>query len=301
MISRIWRPIRDGFKGFVRHGAMALSSSVAVTITLIIIGIFGVFMTNVSRFTEGLEQSVQISVKVDYDYEAASEEDRISLAIAGIPGVRSVNYSSKADEFEYYINSFNDEKMKEAYAPFRDDNPMHDAFYVEVSDGTQLENIAAQIEKIEGVEEVNFGGLSAVKMVAAMRSIRLGGTVLALALSLLAIFLIQNTIKLTIMARADEIAIMRNVGARNGFIRAPFLVEGIIIGALGAVIPIILTWYGYTSAYNLTGGYLVSQMFKLIPPAQFLKNACWTILLIGVVVGLIGSFLSVTKYLRWKR
>ena len=86
MISRIWRPIRDGFKGFVRHGAMALSSSVAVTITLIIIGIFGVFMTNVSRFTEGLEQSVQISVKVDYDYEAASEEDRISLAIAGIPG-----------------------------------------------------------------------------------------------------------------------------------------------------------------------------------------------------------------------
>ena len=179
MISRIWRPIRDGFKGFVRHGAMALSSSVAVTITLIIIGIFGVFMTNVSRFTEGLEQSVQISVKVDYDYEAASEEDRISLAIAGIPGVRAVNYSSKADEFEYYINSFNDEKMKEAYAPFRDDNTMHDAIYVEVSDGTQLENIAAQIEKIEGVEEVNFGGLSAVKMVAAMRSIRLGGTVLA--------------------------------------------------------------------------------------------------------------------------
>ena len=157
----------------------------------------------------------------------------ISLAIAGIPGVRSVNYSSKADEFEYYINSFNDEKMKEAYAPFRDDNPMHDAFYVEVSDGTQLENIAAQIEKIEGVEEVNFGGLSAVKMVAAMRSIRLGGTVLALALSLLAIFLIQNTIKLTIYARQDEIAIMRNVGATNSFIRAPFVMEGIITGTLG--------------------------------------------------------------------
>ena len=301
MISRIWRPIRDGFKGFVRHGAMALSSSVAVTITLIIIGIFGVFMTNVGRFTEGLEQSVQISVKVDYDYEAASEEDRISLAIAAIPGVHTVTYSSKADEFEYYINSFNDEKMKEAYAPFRDDNPMHDAFYVEVSDGTQLENIAAQIENIEGVEEVNFGGLSAVKMVAAMRSIRFGGTALALALSLLAIFLIQNTIKLTIMARADEIAIMRNVGARNGYIRAPFVIEGMIIGIVGALIPIALIFFGYQYIYRITGGYVISRMFSLIEPFPYLWQVCGVLLGISILVGLIGSFLSVSKYLRWKR
>ncbi len=302
MINRIWRPIKEGFLGVFRHGAMSVSAAVAVTLTLIIISLFMMFTMNVSQFTQGIEQSVQISAIVGYDHESAEEEDRISLAIQGIEGVDTVTYSSKADEFQYYLNSFSDEKTKEAFKPFEgDNNPMHDAFYVTVKDGTVLENVANQIAAIDGIDTVNFGGSSAITLISMLRSIRYGGGALALALSLLAIFLIQNTIKLTIMARADEIAIMRNVGARNGFIRAPFLVEGIIIGALGSIIPILLTWYGYTSAYNLTGGYLVSQMFKLIPPSEFLGKACLTILLIGVLVGLIGSFLSVTKYLRWKR
>ena len=103
------------------------------------------------------------------------------------------------------------------------------------------------------------------------------------------------------MARADEIAIMRNVGARNGFIRSPFVVEGVIIGALGAIPPIILTYYMYRSVYKFTGGYLISRMFSLIPPEQFLPTACAILLAIGVVVGLLGSFFSVSKYLRWKR
>ena len=302
MISRIWRPIKEGFLGVFRHGAMSVSAAVAVTLTLIIISLFMMFTMNVGQLTQGIEQSVQISATVEYGKESAENEDRISLAIQEIPGVDTVTYSSKADEFQYYLNSFSDEKTREAFKPFEgENNPMHDAFYVTVKDGTTLESVANQISQIDGIEAVNFGGSSAITLISMLRTIRYGGGMLALALSLLAIFLIQNTIKLTIMARADEIAIMRNVGARNGFIRAPFLVEGIIIGALGAIIPIILTWYGYTWAYNLSGGYLISQMFKLIPPSQFVGKASLTLLLIGVLVGLIGSFLSVTKYLRWKR
>ena len=302
MINRIWRPIKEGFLGVFRHGAMSVSAAVAVTLTLIIISLFMMFTMNVGQLTQGIEQSVQISATVEYGKESAENEDRISLAIQEIPGVDIVTYSSKADEFQYYLNSFSDEKTREAFKPFEgENNPMHDAFYVTVKDGTTLESVANQISQIDGIEAVNFGGSSAITLISMLRTIRYGGGMLALALSLLAIFLIQNTIKLTIMARADEIAIMRNVGARNGFIRAPFLVEGIIIGALGAIIPIILTWYGYTWAYNLSGGYLISQMFKLIPPSQFVGKASLTLLLIGVLVGLIGSFLSVTKYLRWKR
>ncbi len=302
MINRIWRPIKEGFLGVFRHGAMSVSAAVAVTLTLIIISLFMMFTMNVGQLTQGIEQSVQISATVEYGKESAENEDRISLAIQEIPGVDTVTYSSKADEFQYYLNSFSDEKTREAFKPFEgENNPMHDAFYVTVKDGTTLESVANQISQIDGIEAVNFGGSSAITLISMLRTIRYGGGMLALALSLLAIFLIQNTIKLTIMARADEIAIMRNVGARNGFIRAPFLVEGIIIGALGAIIPIILTWYGYTWAYNLSGGYLISQMFKLIPPSQFVGKASLTLLLIGVLVGLIGSFLSVTKYLRWKR
>ena len=302
MINRIWRPIKEGFLGVFRHGAMSFSAMIAVTITLIIISLFLVFTMNVGQFTTGIEQSVQISATVGYDYESAQDEDRISLAIQSIDGVDTVTYSSKADEFQYYLDSFSDEKTKEAFRPFEgENNPMHDAFYVTVRDGTKLEDVAKSIQAIEGVESVNFGGSSAITLISMLRTIRYGGGILALALSLLAIFLIHNTIKLTILARADEIAIMRNVGAKNGFIRAPFVVEGIIIGALGSVIPILLTWWGYTSAYKFTGGYLITQMFKLIPPESFLKRASILLLSIGVLVGLIGSFFSVNKYLRWKR
>ena len=302
MINRFWRPIKEGFFGVLRHGAMSISAAIAVTLTLIIISLFLIFTLNVNQFTQGIEQSVQISATVEYGRESAEEEDRISLAIQNIDGVESVKYSSKEEEFQYYLDSFSDEKTREAFRPFEgENNPMHDAFYVTVKDGSALEAVASQIEQIDGVDSVNFGGSSAVTLVKMLKSIRYGGGILALALSLLAIFLIQNTIKLTIMARADEIAIMRNVGARNGFIRSPFLVEGMIIGALGAIIPIILTNYGYRYVYNLTGGYMISAMFKLIPPDPFVGQLSLILLAIGVIVGLIGSFFSVTRYLRWKR
>ncbi len=301
MISRFFRPIKEGFYGVGRHGAMSLSSASAVTITLMIISLFMIFTTNVQKMTKTLEQSIQISVMIDYDSEAAETEDAISMAISQIDGVKSITFSSKADEFQYYLDSLSDEKTKEAFEPFADDNPMHDAFYVEVEDGTQLAGIASQIESMDGVYKVSYGGTSAVSFINAVNTIRNGGTILVIALSLLAIFLIQNTIKLTIFARADEIAIMRNVGARNGFIRSPFVVEGMIIGALGAIIPIAITVYGYIYLYNMTGGVVISSMFQLIPPHPYVLYLSLALLLIGIIVGLIGSFFSVTKYLRWKR
>ncbi len=301
MINRIFRPIREGFKGVGRHGGMSFQSASAVTLALIIISLFLIFSMTVQNFTKGIEESVSISVMIDYNSESAESEDAISLAIKNIEGVSTVTYSSKDEEFQYYLDSFDDEKTRKAFEPFKDSNPMHDAFYVETTSGSDIEAIANEISTIEGVYKVNYGGDSAVSLIAALRTIRNGGWVIALALSLLAIFQIQNTIKLTIMARADEIAIMRNVGAKNGFIRSPFLVEGLIIGALGAIIPIVITYFGYTKIYELTGGHLISNMFSLIAPVPFIYRICGLLLLIGMIVGLMGSFLSVTKYLRWKR
>ena len=301
VISRIWRPIKEGFLGVFRHGGMSFSSASAVTIALIIISLFSIVTINAQRFTQGLEQSVQIAVLVDYDHESAEEEDRIALAIQNIPGVAKVTYSDKENEFQYYMDSFDDEKTKQAFEPFRAKNPMHDAFYVEVEDGSELESIAAKIQEIEGISSVNFGGASATRLISFLGTARFLGAFIAIALSLLAVLLIYNTIKLTIQARADEIQIMRNVGAKNGFIRAPFVVEGIIIGALGSIIPILLTYYGYRYVFNSTGGYLVSNMFSLYPPIPFIVYVCLGLLAVGILVGLLGSFFSVTRYLRWKR
>lgn len=301
MLSRLFRPIKEGFFGVGRHAAMSLSSASAVTITLFIIGVFLVFTANVQSFTVNIEQSMEISVLIDYDHEQQEQIDAIGLTISEMDGVKAVKFSDKDQEFQYYIDSFEDEAEQAIFEPFREDNPMHHAYYVEVNDGDDLETIANQISQIEGVYEVNYGGESSVTLVNVINSVRNGGAILAAALSLLAVFLIQNTIKVTILARADEIAIMRNVGARNGFIRSPFLVEGVIIGILGAIIPILCMVFGYIYLYDTLGGVVISNMFTLIPPHPFVLYLALILLGVGSVVGLIGSLLSVNKYLRWKR
>lgn len=295
----ISRPIKEGFSGVGRHLAMSISSAIAVTITLIIISLFVIFSLNVQNFTKNIESSMEISVMVAYDSE--DKEDTIKQQIEAIDGVKTVTFSDKAQEFQYYIDSFEDEETKEAFEPFRDDNPMHDAFYVEAESGDQITEIAKTIQNIDGVSEVNYGGQSTVSMVDTMSAIRKIGGFLVIGLTILAIFLIQNTIKLTISARKDEITIMRNVGATNSFIRSPFVIEGIIIGVLGAIIPVALTIWGYTFLYQQTGGFIVSNMFKLVKPNPFIYYVGGILLGLGVVVGLIGSILSVNRYLRWKR
>lgn len=301
MYVMIGRPIKEGFKGVTRHWGMSISSAIAVTITLLIISIFLIFTWNVQNFTRNIESSMQISVMVSYDHESDDDLSKIKSSIEAIDGVSKVTYSDKDTEFQYYLDSFSDEKTKEAFEPFRDDNPMHDAYYVEAKSGDNIDKIAEAIQKIDGVEEVNYGGQSTISMVSAMDTVRKIGFVLVVGLTLLAIFLIQNTIKLTISAREDEIRIMRSVGATNGFIRSPFVIEGVITGVIGSIIPVALTIWGYFFLYNRTGGVVISSMFHLVSPIPFVLILSGILLGIGIVVGFIGSYLSVTRYLRWKR
>jgi cell division transport system permease protein len=282
---------------------MSISSAIAVTITLIIISLFLIFSYHLRTFTKNIEASMQISVMIGFDYESEAEEKRIQDEIKAIDGVAKITYHSKQEEYEYYISMFDDNpETKAVFEPFQgDQNPFHDAIYIEATSGDKINDIAAAIKNVKGVDEVSYGGQSTVDLIGAMTDVRSFGGIFVLALSILAVFLIQNTIKLTIYAREDEITIMKNVGATNHFIRAPFVWEGIITGVLGALIPIALTIYGYFFVYQKTGGILFSSMFRLAPPNPFVFYLSGILLMIGVVVGFIGSWLSVTRYLRLTR
>ena len=299
----ISRPIKEGFSGVGRHWAMSISSAIAVTITLVIISVFLLLTWNVNNFTQNIESSLDIYASVDYDAE--NQEAALKKKIEAIDGVESVVLSPKSAEFQAYLDSFSDERTREAFEPYASDNPMHDAFYVKAEDGSKIQSIADTLYEMknnnEGLYEISYGGQSTISIVDAMANIRKVGMILVIGLILLAIFLIQNTIKLTITARATEIEIMRNVGASNRFIRSPFLIEGVIIGILGAAIPIGLTIWGYIALYNNAGGILISNMFHLVEPYPFVYYVSGILLLMGIVVGFIGSWLSVTRYLRWKR
>ena len=297
MIRRFFRHIREGFYGVARHASMAFSSATAMTVTLILMSAFFMVIVNLTNITKEIEQEVQISVLIDYDHEEASVEESIGDQIKSIDGVNSVEFFTKDQEAQYYFDNYSetDEAIVEM---IKQDNPLNDAFYVKVEDGQRLGEIAAEIESIEGVATVNYGGASVVSFMEVLTMIRNVGFIMVTALLLLTIFLIQNTIKLTIFARNEEISIMRIVGAKNGYIRAPFLVEGIIIGILGSVIPILFTIFGYIYIYRISGGVVLSNIFTLIAPNPFVIYVSLGLVGLSIVVGFVGSFFSVTKYLR---
>ena len=298
MFHRFIRHVKEGFIGVGRHFGMAVSSAASVTITLLLVGFFLVLTYNLNLITQDIEDSISLSALVDYDVTSSSTLDTIKNQILSIDGVKSVDYRSKDDEFTYYVEQYPD--IKEFNELYRDQNPFHDAFMVSLDDGSEMEDVKSQIEAINGIDSVHDGGSNTYVLIDILQKVRIFGGALVLALCLLAIYLIYNTISITIRARDTEIWIMKNVGAKNGYIRAPFLVEGIIIGILGSLIPIGIMFGTYYYLYNKTSGSLLG-VFTLASPYPFLLYLCIGLLVLGIVVGFIGSYLSVSKLLRNKR
>lgn len=300
MFRRFKRHIKEGFLGVIRHAALSLSSASAVMITLLLISVFLIITTNLQKMTLNIENAIKISATVKKENESPSELKRIESEILKIEGVLNAEHHTKEEEYQYYLDTYLND-VKELFNGYEKENPFLESFTVVIDDGDKIESIHNEILKIKGINEVDFGGLSSLKLVAVLNSVRLVGLVLVLALCILAIYLVYNTIKITIATRVDEIWIMRNVGAKNGYVRAPFLVEGIIIGFLGSIIPILITIFGYLYLYNQSGGYVVSELFTLINPLPYVYYLSSVLLGIGLLVGFLGSYLSVCKFLRLRR
>ena len=298
MFHRFIRHIKEGFVGVGRHFGMAISSAASVTITLLLVGFFLAFTYNLNIITKDIESSISLSALVSYDVDSRATLDLLKEQIASIEGVSSVEYRSKDDEFTYYVEMYPD--IKEFNELYRDQNPFHDAFLVSVEDGNSLEEVKTKIEEINGIDSVHDGGSNTYILIDVLEKVRLFGGTLVLGLSVLAIYLIYNTISITIRARDTEIWIMKNVGAKNGYIRAPFLVEGIIIGLMGSIIPIVAMVAIYIYLFNISGGVLLG-VFNLVNPYPFLLYLCLSLLVIAIVVGFVGSYLSVSRLLRNKR
>ncbi len=298
IFRRFFRHLREGFVGVFRHFGMAFSASSAVTITLLLVGVFGVFAFNMAFLTQEIEQSISLVALIDYD---VTDPERITMMkneIEALDGVDHVIYRTKDEEFDFYNEEYPD--MVEFSELYREDNPFHDVFLIYAADGMSMENIRNSVTKMNGIDSVQDGGNNTYTLINILHTIRNAGGVLILALVALAVYLIYNTIKITIGTRKDEIWIMRNVGAKNSYIRAPFLVEGIIIAFAGSLLPIALIIYGYYKLYSMTGGVL-GGVVTLIPLYPFLLYVGLILLGIGLFVGFMGSYISVCKYLRLTR
>ena len=280
-----------------RNGAMTFSSIFAVTITLLLIGVISVLALNVQDISANIEEGVRIYVKLERSIDENAENE-VGKQIKQLKGVASATYFSKDEELSKLIDK-QGEDGKELFESYRDDNPLGAAYEVEAKDPTKLTSLAKKIKDIPNVNSVNYGGDSTQSMVSTLNTIQTGGTVFIVGLVIVALFMISNTIKITITARSTEISIMRMVGASNWYIRIPFMLEGMLIGLFGAIIPIFVLVYGYGALYNYTGGSLMSSMLVLKAPMPFIRDFSFILAGLGAGVGLIGSFVSIRRFLKF--
>lgn len=289
--------IKSAGKSLFRHFVMTLSASSAVMVTLILLSAFLMIAGNVSGFADNIEDDIRIHVVLNEKIISDEQIKAAESAMLSVEGVKEVEFSSKENELKLWIL----EKGEIFNVYEGENNPLHNAFFVSVSEPEAIETITNHIAALDIVDSAMYGGNSISQLISMLNTIRTGIVAFMALLGLLAIFLISNTIKMGIYARADEIAIMRNVGATNTFIKTPFMMEGMFIGLIGSLIPCILTYFGYEYLYEMMGGQLFTNVFALQPILPFVYEIMGILVLGGVLVGLLGSFISTTRYLHWKR
>lgn len=292
----IGRNFRDAFKGVFRNFSLSFASISCITITLIVVAVSIVLSENVDNFTVLVEKDVTIVAFIDNKL-SDSQIDEIKDKISSIDDVSKIEFRSKknitkemresSETFDSIMKNWSD-----------DENPIQNTFQVKVKDINKIKNVADEIKKIDGINLVKYGeGMveQLVSVFTVVHKICLGAVV---ALVLVTAFLISNTIKITISSRQREIGIMRLIGASNLNIRIPFIIEGLLLGALGSIVPILLTIYGYTALYKNFDGHLFSPFIKLIKPVPFVYTTSLILLVIGVAVGMFGSWRAVRKHLK---
>ena len=289
------RHTRESFKSLLRNGWMTFASVSAVTITLILVGVFFVFMMNLNHVATSLEENVEIRVHIDV---AATKEEKNALEeeIKAIPEVGSVIFSPKGEELNNLITSLGEDG--DAFKLFEQDNPLNDVFVVKTKDPEDTLAVVKKIEKFEHVAKVRYGQGTVEKLFSAINMSRNVGIVLIIGLLFTAMFLISNTIKITIVARRKEIEIMRLVGATNWFIRWPFFLEGMWLGLLGSIIPIAAVSAIYYYAYQFLKAKLAGSYIKILDYTPFVFQVSTLLLVMGAVIGIWGSVMSIRKFLR---
>ena len=290
------RSIRDAFKSVFRNFSLSLASISCITITLIIVAISILITFNVQNFTREMEKDLTIVVFLDTD---ATEEDSKTVMekLENMSNVESLTYQSKTaikEEMRKENEVFNE--VMSTWS--EEDNPLKDTFQVKVKAVEKIADTAKRIEKLDKVSTVRYGEGMVDNLIVAFESAQKVSYGMVIALILVTVFLIINTIKLTIFSRKREISIMRLVGASNFTIKTPFIIEGMVLGMFGSIIPILTVCFGYVALYNHFDGYLYSRMITLIEPEPFIYMVSGIVLVIGIIVGMIGSASAVRKYLK---
>lgn len=285
--------IQEVFHSLRRNNWMTFASIGTVAVSLFVLGVFLILVLNMNRLAGMLESQVQVSVYLE-DHLTDREKRQIGYDIESLQGIDSVTYVDRETAKERLKDRLGDQKY--LLDALSDDNPLPDAFEVTVTTPSVVESAAGAIDSMQGVEEAKYGQDVVEHLFDITRLMRIFGFVLMGLLGGATLFIISNTIRLTVFARRKEIAIMKYVGATDWFIRWPFLLEGIVLGCIGGLIAAV----ALRSFYAAMAAKIYSTLafFPLMPQYPFMNYVTAAILLAGIVIGAIGSVISLKRFLR---
>lgn len=285
--------IQEVFHSLRRNNWMTFASIGTVAVSLFVLGVFLILVLNMNRLAGMLESQVQISVYLE-DHLTDREKRQIGYDIESLQGIDSVTYVDRETAKERLTERLGDQKY--LLDALSEDNPLPDAFEVTVTTPAVVESAAGAIAAMQGVEEAKYGQDVVEHLFDITRLMRIFGFVLMGLLGGATLFIISNTIRLTVFARRKEIAIMKYVGATDWFIRWPFLLEGIVLGCIGGFIAAV----ALRSFYAAMAAKIYSTLafFPLMPQYPFMNYVTLAILLAGIVIGAIGSVISLKRFLR---
>ncbi|WP_312117700.1 permease-like cell division protein FtsX [Brevibacillus reuszeri] len=295
-IRTLGRHVREGVKNLGRNGWMSFASISAVTFTLFILGVFLVLAMNVNYFAQSVEKQVEIRVFMA-DLTPKEALQQFEQDVRALDKVESVQFISKDEGLKQFRESMGDKAY--LFDGLEKGNPLPDAFVVKAKMPQDTAALAVQIKQMKNVRSLNYGEGTVEKLFAATDTVRNVGIGFIIGLGFTAMFLIANTIKLTIVARRREIEIMKLVGATNWFIRWPFFVEGLLMGITGALIPVIILGVGYHYLLDaIKSSFEATQLFTLLPLFPLVYQVALALLAIGAFIGIWGSLVSVRRFLR---
>ena len=285
--------IKEVYTSFKRNIWMTLASIFTVVLSLFILGFFSIVILNLNKMADTLESQVQISVYLKDDL-SQEEIDETKENLSKIEGLQDIKFITREEAMENFKERLGDQQF--LLDALDDTNPLPDSFSLTVTSPQQVKTIADTAAALDSVESASYSQDVINHLFNLTHLIRLIGIALIILLTGAAIFIISNTIRLTVFARRKEIAIMKYVGATDWFIRWPFLLEGICLGFIGGGLATIFLYIVYNQVTQEI--YEAMAFFPLIPQHPFIDYISLAILVAGIIIGALGSTISLKRFLK---
>lgn len=285
--------ISDAFKSINRNRTISIAAMITVFITFFILGIFTLLGLNINKIIDDAAGKIEIQVFLDDNIKLVDKRE-VEIRLNSQEGVKEVVYETKEEAFKNFSETLdNNPGLLQGYS--LDNNPLPNSYIVKLKEASYADSVAKAVEEMDGVESIK-NQLDMVKSIEKFTTgIQMAGIIVFIVFIGVSVFLIMNTIKLTVYARRREVGIMKFVGATDWFIRWPFIIEGMVIGSLGALLSSIALYFGYSAIYKT----LISNMMiaTFISPTIVLTIMVGLFFGGGLIVGAVAAIFALRKFL----